>query len=211
MKRQLLMLMVGIMFLPALAMAAAPDFSGSWARDNANSDPAPSTRWLTMSAGTGGGGGGRGAAPAGAPGNAAAPARGNAPAGGGRGFAPPAILTVHQDANKLQVVSQGVSHDYMLDGKPHTVPTDTGIEHAEITANVQGDMLVIETTEPYGGMPGNATLNVKEAWSLSPDGNTLTITTTRDVPAEKQTFKQVYNKTQAQPDSICSAGCITPH
>ena len=39
MKKQLLML--GIIFLPTLAMAAAPDFNGSWARDAANSDPVP--------------------------------------------------------------------------------------------------------------------------------------------------------------------------
>ena len=205
MKKQLLVLVLGMMFLPILATAATPDFNGSWVRDDASSDPVPNTTyWLTMA-------GGRGAAPTGGRGTAAGSGVGIAP-GGGRGFAPQqVVLSVHQDAKNLQVQLQGVTHDYSLGGKPQTMPTDTGIEKATVTANLQGDTLVIDTTQPYGGMPGNATLDVKEVWSLSPDGNTLTITTTRDVPAEKQTFKQVYNRTQAQPASICSAGCITPH
>ena len=71
---------------------------------------------------------------------------------------------------------------------------DTGIQKATVTASLQGDTLVIGTTQPYGGMPGNATLEVKEVWSLSPDGKILTITTTRTVPAVQKTFKQVYNR-----------------
>ena len=69
---------------------------------------------------------------------------------------------------------------------------------------------MVDTVEPYGGMPGNATLKIKEVWSLSPDGKTLTITTTRDVPAKLETYKQVYNRTQTQPAALCSAGCVVP-
>ena len=197
MKKQFLVPMLAMMSLPMLAMAAAPDFNGAWVRDSANSDPAPSSMWLTMNGG-----------PGGARGGPAAGGRGAAP---GRGFGPAqVILTVHQDAKTVQTDSQGVTRNYTLDGKPHSTPTDTGIEKATVTANLQGDTLVIDTAQPYGGMPGNATLDIKEVWSLSSDGNTLTITTTRDVPAEKQTFKQIYTKTAAQPGAICSAGCITP-
>jgi len=191
MKKQFLTLMFGATLLATVAMAAGPDFNGAWLRDSANSDPAPSAMWLTMNGGPGGpGGGGR---------------------GGGRGFGPAqVIMTVHQDAKIVHVELQGVTHEYELDGNPHTKTTDTGIQKAEITANLQGDTLVIGTSQPYGGMPGNATLNIKEVWSLSPDGNTLTITTTRDVPARRETFKQVYTRTQAQAGAICSAGCIAP-
>ena len=75
-------------------------------------------------------------------------------------------------------------HDYILDGSPHTRTTDTGIQKAEVTAKLQADNLVIETSEPFGGMPGNVTLKVKEVWSLSPDGKTLTITYNAGRPGE---------------------------
>ena len=42
------LLMLGMMFLPTLAMAATPDFSGAWARDAANSDQVPNQMyWMT--------------------------------------------------------------------------------------------------------------------------------------------------------------------
>ena len=179
MKKPLLIL--GLMLLPTLAMAA-PDFSGSWVLNKSNSDPAPNDMyWMTREAPGGGGGG-----------------RGNAQV----------VINVHQDAKTLQVAdSQHPNRAYMLDGTEHTVPTDTGVEKAHITAGIQGDDLIIDTSEPYGGMPGNATLKVKETWSISPDGKTLTVTTTRAVAAKTVTFKQVYNKTEAS-NALCSAGCV---
>jgi hypothetical protein len=195
MKKQLLML--GMILLPTLAMAATPDFSGTWARDSASSDPVPDlSYWMT-----------RVAPPA------PRPPGGAAAAGGGQRPAPLVLLIVHQDAKTLHVVdSQSLIHEYTLDGdgSPHTKPMDTGIQKAEVTAKLQADNLVIETTGPFGGMPGNVTLKVKEVWSISPDGKTLTITTTRDIPARHQEYKQVYTRTQAQPGTICSDGCVVP-
>jgi hypothetical protein len=104
-------------------------------------------------------------------------------------------MIVQQDTNSLQVTDpQGTIRKYRLDGKPYTSGTETGIEKAAVTANLQGDALVIGTTRPYGGMPGNVTLQVKEVWSLSPDGKTLTITTTHTSPAVEKNFKQVFNR-----------------
>jgi hypothetical protein len=60
-------------------------------------------------------------------------------------------------------------------------------------------------------MPGNVGLKIKEVWTLSPDGKTLTILTTRDIPARHQEYKQVYIKTQAKGGEMCSAGCVTPN
>jgi hypothetical protein len=193
MKKQLLML--GMILLPTLALAATPDFNGSWARDSANSDPVPNLMyWMTRVA-------------------PAAPRGGGGAAGGGGGQrAPQVVMTIQQDAKSLrQAESQSIVRNYILDGSPHTRTTDTGIQKAEVTAKLQADNLVIETTEPFGGMPGNVTLKVKEVWSLSPDGKTLTITTTRDIPARHQEYKQVYTRTQAQPGAMCSAGCVTPN
>ena len=181
MKKQLLML--GMIFLPAMAMAA-PDFNGTWALDKTASDRAPNDMyWLTRSGPTMGGG------------------RGNAEV----------LMTVQQNGKTLQVSdSQHPMREYAVDGSSHTRATDTGIQKATVNANWQGDNLVIDTTEPYGGMPGNAILKVKEVWSLSPDGKTLTITTSRDVPAKQQTYKEVYTRTQANGAELCSAGCVAP-
>jgi hypothetical protein len=153
--------------LPALALAA-PDFNGTWVRDKAMSDAQPNTMyWLT---------------------------RGVDPGGGGQGNAD-ILLVVKQDAKNLNVAeSTRVVREYVLDGKPHTRATDTGVEKAIVTTSWQGETLVIATSQPYGGMPGNATLKQQEVWSLSADGKMLTIATTRDVPAARQAYKQVYNR-----------------
>jgi hypothetical protein len=168
------LMVLGMVFFGLLVFGiAAPNFSGSWARDNAKSDPVPDPLMLSRPTTPAGGGGGR---------------------GGGRGNAE-AVMTVQQDANSLQVTSpQGAINKYTLDGKPLTRATESGIAKAVVTASFQGDTLVIATTQPYSGMPGNVTLQMKEVWSLSPDGKVLTVTTTRAIPALEQTYKQVYNK-----------------
>lgn len=182
MKKQLLTL--GMICMPMLAMAAGPDFNGTWLRSAAGSDPTPNQMyWMTRSTGTTG--------------------------GGQRN--PELTLTVKQDGKSIHVAeSQNVVRDYMLDGAPHTRSTDTGIQKAVVTSHIAGDTLVIETDQPYGGMPGNATLKTKSVWSLSADGKTLTISTTRDIPARHQEYKTVYTRTQAQPGAMCSAGCVVP-
>ena len=220
-------LMLGMILLPTLVMAATPDFSGTWARDGANSDPVPNQLyWMTRQgpaaapraggpAGFGGGAPLGGAAAAGAPaaGPRAAAGPGAAAAGGPRRAAPATLLTIHQDAKTLHVDDpQSTIHQYtlMADGASHTNPMDTNIQKAAVTAQFDGNNLVVETTEPFGGMPGNVTSKTKEVWSLSPDGKTLTITTTRDVPARHEEYKEVYTRTQDQRGAICSDGCVVP-
>ena len=172
-----MMIATALLGLPAFSIAAQ-NFSGSWVRDNAKSDPTPNAQyWLTRDPNSGGAGGGGG--------------RGNAGGGG----APAAVTTVQQDANTLTVTSpSGAVQKYTLDGKPFSKPTDTGVAKAMISATAQGDTLVITTTQPWGGMPGNASLEIKEVWSLSPDGKVLTVTTHRNTPALQNSFKTVYNK-----------------
>lgn len=171
MKRHILIVLV-MMFLGLTVLAiAAPDFSGSWVRDSAKSDPVPDPIMLSRPPAGQGGGGGR-----------------------GRGAAE-AIMTVQLQGSAMVVTStQGQVSKYTVDGKPYTRATETGIEKAVVTASIQGDTLVVATTQPYGGMPGNNTLQIKEVWSLSPDGKVLTVTTTRSIPAVEKTYKQVYTK-----------------
>ena len=104
-------------------------------------------------------------------------------------------MVVTQEANSLQIIDpQGGMRKYTLDGKPHNVVMETGVQKASVTATWQGDTLVISSTEPYGGMPGNVTAHIKEVWSLSADGETLTIATTRTIPAIEKIYKEVYTK-----------------
>ena len=163
--KKAILLMLGMALLPGLALAA-PDFNGSWVRDNAKSDhDIYPLYWLTRGVDAGG--------------------QGNAEY----------VVSVRQDARGVQVTdSVRPQRNYVLDGKPHVVPTDTGLAKATITATVQGETLVISTVQPYGGMPGNATMNAQEVWALSPDGKSLTITLTREVPATRQTIRQVFTR-----------------
>lgn len=177
MKKPILIALGMAFFGMQVVAIAAPNFSGPWVRDASKSDPAPSPLWLTRATTGGRGGGGRGGGP------------------GGRGNAAPVPMTVQQDANSLQVTEpQGGIRKYALDGKPHNSMIETGVAKAVVTASLQGDTIVIGTTRPYGGMPGNVELKVKEVWSLSPDGKTLTITTTDTSPAVEKISKQVYNR-----------------
>jgi len=171
----LMVLGMAVIALPLLAMAA-PNFSGSWSQDSSKSERVPEPMWLTRAQPAGRGGGGRAGGP------------------GGRGNAE-VIMTVQQDANSLQVTDgQGATKKYTLDGKPSTRMIETDMAKASVSASVQGDTIVIASTRPYGGMPGNVTLQVKEVWALSPDGKTLTVTTTHTSPAVEKVYKQVYNK-----------------
>jgi mannose-6-phosphate isomerase-like protein (cupin superfamily) len=161
---------LALVVLPVLA-SGEPNFSGRWVRDSARSDVVPNTMyWLTR----------------------------GVEAGGGRGRNTQAAIEVEHGAGRLEVSDPARPlRTLMLDGKPRTVRTDTGVQMATVTTTMQGDTLTISTTQPFGGMPGNATLKINETWSLSPDGTVLTIRTERDLPALKQTFTEIYNRTDS--------------
>lgn len=161
-----MMMALALALAPTLAMAA-PDFTGSWARDAAKSDPANyPVYWLTRAAPGGGGGGNQ-----------------------------ETVVQVRQAAGSLQVVNPTRSQrTYALDGQAHTVATDSGMAKASVTATLQDDALTIASVQPYGAMPGNVTATFKETWRLSPDGKTLTITTVRDTPAKQQTSKDIFTR-----------------
>ena len=144
------------------------EFSGTWVRDGAKSDLVPNTMyWLTR----------------------------GIDAGGGRGRNNQTVIEVQQGAGRMQVSDPARPlRTLMLDGKPHSVPTDTGIQTATVVATMQGDTLIVSTTQPFGGMPGNLTLKITETWSLSADGKVLTVRTERDAPAVRQAFSEVYNR-----------------
>lgn len=156
-----MMMALALALLPTLAMAA-PDFSGTWARDASKSDPVNyPVYWLTRTAPIGGG--------------ADAVVEIKQDAGS---------LQIANPARRFL--------NYALDGKAHAVAMETGLAKANLTATLQDDALTIATVQPYGGMPGNVMAKVKETWRLSANGKVLTITTIRDTPAKQQTSKEVF-------------------
>lgn len=166
MNKPMMMLAAAMAFLPSAAMAA-PDFSGTWVRDGAASDPDPyPLYWLSRP-----------------------------PQGAGNSGGPDGTLDVKQAGGTLVAVDRNrPGRTYMLDGKPHMIATDTGVQKATVTATLRDDGLTVATAQPYGGMPGNAPSTVTQSWRLSADGKTLTIATVRDSPAKQQTLKEVYTK-----------------
>ncbi len=164
MKKKIMMIAMAAAMLPAFAMAA--EVSGVWVRD-AKSDPFPDYMyWLTRGV-TGGGGNPNGEF----------------------------VLTVKKEGGNLVVTNPARKlRSVALDGRPKTIKTDTGIQNATVTATDTPAELVITTTQPFGGMPGNAELTIKETWTVSPDGKVLTVTSTRQLPARTAVDKQIYNR-----------------
>ncbi|MEO8679131.1 MAG: hypothetical protein ABI665_08795 [Vicinamibacterales bacterium] len=144
------------------------EFTGTWVRDGAKSDVVPNTMyWLTR----------------------------GVDAGGGRGRNNQTVIDVQQSAGRMQVTDPARPlRTLVLDGKPHEVPTDTGLQTATVIATLEGDTVIVSTRQPFGGMPGNLTLKITEIWSLSPDGKVLTVRTERDTPAQRQSFSELYNR-----------------
>ncbi len=160
-------LMMMALLVPSTAFAE-PDFSGAWVRDAARSDVVPNTMyWLTR----------------------------GVEAGGGRGRNAQTVLDVQHSAGRMRVTEPTrPMRTLMVDGKPHAVPTDTGIQMATVVATMQGETLTVSTTQPFGGMPGNVSLKITETWSLSADGKVLTIRTERETPALRQSFSEFYER-----------------
>ena len=165
MKRFLLTMAVAL--VPVMSFAQ-PNVSGTWVRDSAKSDVVPNTMyWLTR----------------------------GVDAGGGRGRNTQLVLEIQQAAGRIDIADPARNPRTLWpDGKPHSVPTDTGLQTATVTAKVLGDTLTVSSTQPFGGMPGNSILHVTETWSVSPDGKVLTIKTERELPASRQTFTEMFNR-----------------
>ncbi len=164
MKKKIMMIAMAAAMAPVFASAA--DVNGVWVRD-AKSDPFPDTMYWLVRGVTAGGG------------------------NNNQEF----VLTVKQDPAALVVTNPNRKmRNVALDGRARVVPTDTGVARATVTAVNQPDALVITTSQPYGGMPGNAEMTIKETWTVSPDGKVLTVTTARQSPARTAIDKQIFNR-----------------
>ena len=159
-------LLSSVALQPALAQGKQPDFSGTWKMNMEKSDPM---------GGRGGGGGG----------------------GGGMGGMTMGATTITQTATELKLSTpmgdQTRTVTYALDGKESTNPGMRGGE-TRSKAHWDGNSLVIESTSTMNGQNGPMTITSKEVRTLSDDGKTMTVVTTRTTPNGEQTTKRVYDK-----------------
>ena len=168
MKRVLTLAALAVLLgAPAATVSAqGTDFSGTWNLDRDSSE---------LPQGRGGrGGGGR----------------------GGRGRLMAETLVISQTAASVTVEQQfddkSRSIEYALDGSETTVQQGNGT--LTVSASWDGATLVTEGTQSIETGRGNFTLDLTERRTLSSDGRTLTIETTRGTPRGSQTFRLVYQK-----------------
>jgi len=157
----------------ATVLAQGTDFSGTWNLDRDSSE-LPQGR-----GGGGGGGGGRGGG-----------------GRGGRGGLMADTLVISQTATSITVEQQAGAQsrtiEYAFDGTETTVEVGNGT--LTVTASWDGATLVTEGTQSIETGRGNFSIDITERRTLSSDGQTLTIDTTRSTPRGDQTFTLVYQK-----------------
>lgn len=160
----------GLLLAPVSAFAQ--DLTGTWVRDGARSETVPDSMYWTV----------RGVV-----------------TGGTRGPTSNHTITIAQDATTMQITDPARPlRVYTLDGQARTVPADTGVTDATITASRQGDAVVVQRSQTYSGLPGSATLATIEYWTLAADGNSFVLTTIRETPARRITYNEIYAR-QAPP------------
>ena len=166
-------LLATVALRPALGQEdKKPDFSGTWKLNTEKSDP------MGGRAGAGGGGGGGGVS---------------------AGLSPMNMgpTTITQSATELVISTamgeQTRKYTYSLEGKETTNPGMRGGE-TKSKAHWDGNSLVIENTGTMKGPNGDVTVTSKEVHTLSEDGKTMTVVTTRTTPNGEQTTKRVYDK-----------------
>ena len=181
----------------ALALAAGPNLSGTWVRDNEKSD---TPQFGGRGGGPGGGGPGGG--------------------GGGQRREMQVTLVIKQTDNELQVTRKTtvggeerppVEQKFTLDGKENTNAAPMGgfgrrggqggpgggggaPPQMKSKSKWEKNTLVIDGTMKMNTPNGEVEIGLKDVYSLSADGKVLTVTTTRDTPMGENTYKTVYNK-----------------
>ncbi len=154
----------------ATVLAQGTDFSGTWNLDRDSSE---------LPQGRGGGGGRRGGG-----------------GRGGRGGLMAETLVISQNAASITVEQQSSDQsrtvEYALDGSETTVAVGNGT--LRVSASWDGAVLVTEGTQSIETGRGNFSYDITERRTLSSDGQTLTLETTRVTPRGDRTFRLVSRK-----------------
>ena len=156
----------------AFVSAQDTDFSGSWTLDRDASD-------IPQGRGGRGGGGGRGGR-------------------GGFGARPADTLVITQSVSTLTIQQSGDDRsqtmEYALDGSETTIEQGPG-GVLTVTATWDGGTFVISGSQELETPRGNFAITLNELRTLSADGQTLVIESTRGTPRGERTMTLVYRKT----------------
>lgn len=118
-------------------------------------------------------------------------------------------MTITQHGDRLQIETaivapqgqQTIPDEYVLDGKEtdYRAPViGQGTGKGKRTAKWNADKTGFESTEAatISGPDGEGTMSAKRKWTLSADGNTLTIDVAITAPMGGQVSKRVFTKKQ---------------
>jgi hypothetical protein len=111
-----------------------------------------------------------------------------------------AKLTVAQDGNTLKVTrslarngkERTFTETYTLDGAEQTSKGHGGTVVTK--ALYDGDRLLVNTSQTMTTKEGERQMSRASVWTVSPDGQTLTIQTTMQGPRGERQMKTVYQK-----------------
>ena len=165
-----------VVLLAAASVHAAPDLTGTWVLDRSQS------QFHQPDAADGTGRHGR---------------KGGHREGAGRGEVK---LIVAEDGNALKVTramakkgtERTFTETYLLDG---TEQTSKGRRGTAVTkALYDGDRLLVNTSYTMTTKDGDKAMSRASVWTVSPDGQTLTIETTMQSPRGERQMKTVYQK-----------------
>lgn len=113
--------------------------------------------------------------------------------GGGRGGGGGGEMTIKMTATEMAITrtmgGNAMETKYILDGKENTVNVGRG--DMKYTAKITGEGVTIEGSQ--AGRDGTPT-PIKYEYSISADGKTLTVATTRTMGGEQRITKQIYDK-----------------
>jgi hypothetical protein len=107
-------------------------------------------------------------------------------------------LVVEQQGNVLKATRTSAKGNrehstavtYVTDGTQQTQPGRRGTTVTR--AAFEGDRLVVTTTHTIQGEQGDRTMTRESVWTLSTDGNVLTIDTKLQTPRGERNIKSVY-------------------
>ncbi|MCY4662526.1 MAG: hypothetical protein OXF93_22360 [Acidobacteria bacterium] len=168
----------------ATGVAQQPDFSGTWSLDRDASEVRQPGGFLGRLARRGfggergGGGGGFGG-----------------PGGGGLGAAAESLVITQtgEDLTIDQWSARGArTLHYRLDGQPSTNPGLRG--DVTTTSQWDGALIVTEGNQEVSTPRGEISIDLVERRSLSADGQTMTVESTRTLPFGDITITLVYRK-----------------
>jgi hypothetical protein len=88
------------------------------------------------------------------------------------------------------------TNTYTLDGKESTIEVESpmGKMPVKLTGKWDGGKLVLSSSRTFSGQNGEVTSTTKDTWSLSADGNTLTVDAESTSPRGTTSTQKVYAK-----------------